>query len=269
MPHVPSSLVVKNERQPSPMAFTTPLEEILINVGLDEKEAKIYLALLDVGNEKVYAIAKKAGIKRPTAYVILEQLYAKNYVIKTYHHKKVFYSAEQPEMLLQVLQEKERLFKESLPLLEARMTSSKVKPKVKIYEGGSGLEQVYNDIHTHAVVSFFGSIKYLSKEYRGGSEKLRKIIKDKDIHVRDLVTNDPKDIQFGLSYLSKSYDARVVPAGLDLFIDGAIYGDKVAIISIKKDLFAVVIESKEVADTFQTLFELSWKASEPLEAFKK
>jgi len=40
------------------------LEEILTKVGLDEKEAKIYVALLDLGSEKVHEIAKKAGVKR-------------------------------------------------------------------------------------------------------------------------------------------------------------------------------------------------------------
>ena len=68
------------------------LEDILTKVGLDEKEAKIYVALLDLGSEKVHEIAKKAGVKRPTAYVVLEQLYAKNFVIKTYHQRRAFYS---------------------------------------------------------------------------------------------------------------------------------------------------------------------------------
>ena len=60
-----------------------------------------------------------------------------------------------------------------------------------------------------------------------------------------------------------------MPKEFDLYIDGAIYGDQVAILSIKKELFAVVIESKEVADTFRSLFELAWKMSVPLEKFQK
>ena len=52
-------------------------------------------------------------------------------------------------------------------------------------------------------------------------------------------------------------------------LTGLFTGDQVAIFSIKKELFAVVIESKEVADTFRSLFELAWKMSVPLEKFKK
>jgi sugar-specific transcriptional regulator TrmB len=245
------------------------LQDILIKIGLDEKEAKVYLALLDLGSEKVHEIAKKAEVKRPTAYVVLEQLYAKNYVIKTYHNKKVFYSAEKPDILLRSLQEKQNLLEQNLPLLQARMVSSKIKPKIRIYEARSGIEQVYDDIYKGASVCFFGSLKNLGDEFAGKADKLTKIIKSRDIHVRDLLTDDPKDLDFGMASVGQNYEGRVVPKEFDLYIDGAVYGDQVAIMSIKKELFAVVIESKEVADTFRSLFELAWKVSMPLDEFMK
>jgi sugar-specific transcriptional regulator TrmB len=244
------------------------LEETLVKAGLDQKEAKVYLALLDLGNEKVHAIAKKAEIKRPTAYVVLEQLYAKNFAVKTYHNKKAFYSAEKPEVLLRALREKQDLLEQALPLLQARMASSKIKPKIRIYEGRRGVEQVYDEMFNSAVVSLFGTRKHLSEEFGGLAGKLKSIIKSKGIYVRDLLTDDPKDLDFAFT-AGKNYEGRVIPKELDLYIDGGIYDDNVAILSVKKELFAVVIESKEVADTFRSLFELAWKMSIPLEEFKK
>jgi len=245
------------------------LEEILTKVGLDEKEAKIYIALLDLGSEKVHEIAKKAGVKRPTAYVVLEQLYAKNFVIKTYHQRRAYYSAEKPDIILRSLKEKEDLLGQALPLFHARMASSKIKPKIRIYEGRSGIEKVYDEIYESPTVCFFGSIRYLSEELSGSASKLRRIIKSENIHVRDLITEDPKDLEFAYAAAGHGYEGRVVPKEFDLYIDGAIYGDQVAILAIKKELFAVIIESKEVADTFRSLFELAWKMSMPLEQFKK
>lgn len=245
------------------------LEEILTKVGLDEKEAKIYVALLDLGNEKVHEIAKKAGVKRPTAYVVLEQLYAKNFVVKTYHQRRAFYSAEKPDIILRALKEKEDLLEQTLPLFHARMATSKIKPKIRIYEGRSGIEKVYDEIYASPSVCLFGSLKNLSEEFTGRADKLKEIIKSKDIHVRDLLTHDPKDLDFGFAAIGRNYEGRVVPKEFDLYIDGAVYGDQVAILSIKKELFAVIIESKEVADTFRSLFELAWKMSTPLEQFEK
>lgn len=245
------------------------LEHILTKVGLDEKEARVYLALLDLGNEKVHAIAKKAKIKRPTAYVILEQLYAKNYVIKTYHNKRTFYAAEKPDILLRSLREKQELLTQALPLLQARMSSNKERPKIRIYEGRLGVEQVYDEMLRGPEALIFGSRKYLSEEFGSLSGKLEEKMKSKNIHIKDLLTDDPRDLEFGFAAKSRNYEARIIPKEFDLYIDGAVYNDEVAILAIKKELFAVVIESKEVADTFRSLFELVWRVSVPLNKFKK
>ena len=50
------------------------ITETLINLGLNEKQAKVYLALLQLGQAGVTAVAEKAGTKRPTTYLILEEL---------------------------------------------------------------------------------------------------------------------------------------------------------------------------------------------------
>jgi len=70
------------------------LEEILTKVGLDEKEAKYTLPYW-ISAARKSTRSPKGWRKRPTAYVVLEQLYAKNFVVKTYHQRG-FYSAESP-----------------------------------------------------------------------------------------------------------------------------------------------------------------------------
>lgn len=243
------------------------VEEILVKCGLDEKEARVYLALLELGMDKVQAVAKKAEIKRPTAYVILEQLYAKNFVVKTYKDKKIYYAAEKPDMLLRSLKAKEDLFTSILPDLLARMAGDKARPTIKIYEGSEGVKKVYDCIYESAAVCFLGSIKNQASELAGLTEKFVKIIKSKNIFVRDLLSDNPKDIDFALLAKSQNYEGRVVPAELNLQIDCAIYENKVAILSIKENFFAVVIENREVADTFKSLFELAWRASTPLSQY--
>jgi sugar-specific transcriptional regulator TrmB len=243
------------------------LKMSLMGIGMEEKEAKTYLALLDLGTAKVQDIALKAGIKRPTAYVVLESLFAKNYITKTFKQNRVLYSPEKPDILLRALKQKEDLLEQAIPLLQARMKTSPVRPRVKIYEGKGGVEQVYDEIYQSKSVCLFGSLKNLSEEFVGRVDTLKKIIKSEKIQVRDLLTEDPKDIDFGLASIGKNYEARVIGREFDLYSDGALYDDKVAILSIKNDLFAVVIESKEVVDTFRSLFEIVWKMSTPLQEF--
>ena len=44
------------------------------DLGLNDKEAKVYLALLKFGEANVSDIADEAGMKRPTVYVILDEI---------------------------------------------------------------------------------------------------------------------------------------------------------------------------------------------------
>jgi len=38
------------------------------------------------------------------------------------------------------------------------------------------------------------------------------------------------------------------------------FGDKVALVSYAKDIFAIVVESKEIADSFRVFYEMAWLA---------
>jgi sugar-specific transcriptional regulator TrmB len=244
------------------------IEDTLIQCGFEKKEALVYIALLELGMEKVQAIASKAKIKRSTTYVILEQLNQKNYVTKTINNKKIYYSAVNPEIILKSFHHKEEALGNIMPLLKARIGANKYRPKIKIYEGRGGIERVYQEIYESPAVSFFGSISNLSEELSDLIQRHTKIIKSKNISVRDLITTDPKDIDFAAASLGNNYEGRIVPKEVSLLVDGAIFGDKVAILSIKKDFFAVVIESTEVVKTFSSFFELAWKISTPFESYK-
>ena len=50
------------------------LVEIIKNLGLTTKAAKIYLAALELGEASVQQLAQKSRIKRTTLYYILDEL---------------------------------------------------------------------------------------------------------------------------------------------------------------------------------------------------
>ena len=51
--------------------------EALQNLGLTDKEARVYTALLKRGRTSAYGIAEESGLKKPTTYVILDDLIEK------------------------------------------------------------------------------------------------------------------------------------------------------------------------------------------------
>lgn len=78
--------------------------DVLKTAGLDEKEAQVYLGLLELGTASVQLIASKAGLKRPTTYLILDSLQAKGMVSIIPRAKKALYTAESPEKIIGDLQ---------------------------------------------------------------------------------------------------------------------------------------------------------------------
>lgn len=52
-------------------------EQQLKQLGFSDKEAKVYMASLELGPDTAQEIAKKAGVNRTTTYVIIEKLIKK------------------------------------------------------------------------------------------------------------------------------------------------------------------------------------------------
>ena len=66
------------------------LKEQLEKIGLAEKEAKVFLASLELGSSAAQKIAKKAEINRATTYVIIEKLMKKGLMSSVEKGKRLF-----------------------------------------------------------------------------------------------------------------------------------------------------------------------------------
>src|SRR6185369_12406710 len=110
---------------------TTMLEKYLQTIGLSDKEASVYLALVQVDNAAVLDLSKKTKLKRPTVYVILESLAKKGLVSETTVGKKTHYQAEPPERLETfvdrqklILEENSKRLKDIIPEIKSIQRST-------------------------------------------------------------------------------------------------------------------------------------------------
>src|SRR3989338_2584369 len=113
-------------------------QEILVNLGLSDAEAKVYLTLLELGSTLAGPIIKKTGLHRGTTYQVLQRLKEKGLVSSVIKEKKQHFEAAQPERLMDVLREKQELLQKILPALKARITLSNEKQDVTVYYGTRG-----------------------------------------------------------------------------------------------------------------------------------
>ncbi len=244
------------------------IEASLKNIGLDQKERTVYLKLLEIGEVSMTDIARISQIKRPTAYLVIEDLIQKGLVSETLIGKRKKYAAIHPNRLVEIAQDQKRQMEDSLPDLLALYHQSKSKPRIQVFENKAGMNLVYKDMFSAlkngAEALFFANVDAIHKEvpevmnnFKESISKL-KTIKIRELHYRSKTTNQWSK-NFKKEY-KKGYQLRHLSNEFEFgFTDNVIYENKLVIFSLKNHIFAIVIESEEIAKTYRAMFEWAWK----------
>ena len=130
------------------MDSTTGLAQTLEHIGLSEKEARVYLALLSLESATAYRIAEHCDVKKPTVYVILEDLRKKGLVLKIPHAKKGLFSARDIGEYLHEQESRLKAVRLMLPKLHA--LGSQNKPGVFFFTGLQGVAQAIRAVNVLA-----------------------------------------------------------------------------------------------------------------------
>lgn len=239
------------------------ISQVLAQSGLTDKQSMVYLALLELGTSTVHLIANKAGIKRPTTYLILDELQGKGLVSVVPRAKKALYTAESPEKMIQDLNKKQEMLKRFLPNMLALYNTKKEKPQMQIFEGKEGVLEVYKKVFSSPSVDFFCTISDVMGAFPELPEELKKKALARQIKVRELLTQSPADLVHAKNMPQHEfYENRFVPGGMEFLTDNVFFQDSVAFFSYSPYLFAVVITSKGVVTSLKTIFNMAWQASE-------
>ncbi len=236
----------------------------LTYLGLSEKEAKVYLATLELGKASVQNISKKAEVNRATTYVVIEALMKKGLMTSIEQNKKQYFQAEPPEKLRMLFESMETeivrkldYLDKMLPELKVLYATQKGKPVVRYFEGKEGMkamfEEFFIDKHTEPARMIFSND--LLFDYFTDDE-LNNFIKrsiSKGVKVRSIFNDEKKQIEI------EDGDFRIDAEKYPITSDIAIFGNKVRIATQRGGLVGLIIENKEIADTLKTLFELAFK----------
>ena len=127
------------------------LIKALKNIGFNTKEAKVYLALLQLGQATAYAVSKRADIKKPTTYVVLEDLIDRGAVKKIPRTKKMQFVATSPEILFNTVKSRISTAEtEAMPELKALSRGKEYKVRASYYEGLDGIKAMHNELFKFA-----------------------------------------------------------------------------------------------------------------------
>lgn len=245
------------------------LAEKLEDLGLSEKEARVYVAALFLGPSSVQKIAEQAGVNRPTAYVILDKLEEYGLVSESTEGKKTVFVAEEPEALNRWLDQQEKKIEEKrgelkniLPDLED-VTREEVAeaPVVRFYRGKEGVDSIS---------------AYLRRKARQGSEIYAMTNEDEVLKVFPEILESKSKNRIKKKLSSKllySYSKGEIPSDDrtlrktkklqgDVKADISLFEDKAALVAYSDDpnkLTGILIESPEIVGALRQLFEMAWE----------
>jgi len=232
----------------------------LQKTGLSEKESLVYLTLLKYGTASVSTISRNAGIKRPTTYVILDELWKKSLVIEVPDSKKTIYQAKSPDDFYDMQKRKFNSFKESLPELRS-VYSDRHDIKTLHFEGDEGLEEALfykiDQLENSEVFGFWAATKDLPQKSLDISYKWNEELRKRNIALKGFTPEDE-----GTKGFKEKYNSLIE------LMPGTIYSSE-ASIDIT-DLFiritdlhkktVVIVENPRLAKTVRAIFDLAGEA---------
>jgi len=197
------------------------MKDELKKLGFTDKETSVYLAMIDLGQAVVSDIAKRAGVKRPTAYVILGTLGNRGLVSFTERRGVKLFTPAPVERLIKNLEEEAKRYKKFAdmarklaPKLRSKKSKGGLKPNIQLFEGVEGIKQV-RSVYEDTLTSL------------------------ESVRARAIAKGGVK-----LSQVSRE-ELGTMP-------EITVHGNKIILIS-PEEKFAAVVESKELAEKLKRI----------------
>jgi HTH-type transcriptional regulator, sugar sensing transcriptional regulator len=236
------------------------LENHLMEIGLSKNEAKIYLALLELGPSLMGQLCGKTKIHRRNVYDSIERLKEKGFASSTIINNRNVFEAVNPQRIIEMVDERKTEIEMMLPRLLSRQNKKTV--TVRVYTGTRGRKVIFED-----------KLKCKEMQYVLGahepSEKISPYILN--YHKRRIREKIPLKMLFTSNEAEaakrfkkfKLISAKILPAEFSSPIAINIYGNKTAILLGSETLepTSVLIEDEGLADDFRSYFNLLWNIS--------
>jgi len=239
------------------------LLEPLINMGLNEKEARVYLALLHLNKATAYSVAIQSGLKRTTTYAVLDELVSKGFALKIPEESKTLYLSRSPRECLAEVKEKILNAEEALPKLLAIRKENEEEASVSYYEGIDQIKEVYKkllkEVSGSECEGFYGHLKNVPDVLEKFARDLDKDYLAQKIKRRVVITDTEATKDYIQSANSIGAQIKALPEDFyNSNISIEMFGNKTIIFS-HKDIKATLIENKDVSNVMRQLFEIAWK----------
>ena len=242
--------------------------EQLTNLGLTQGEAKVYLAMIQIGPSRVGKIVEISGVSQSKVYNVLDRLILKG--LASYHLQdniKHFQSLE-PSRLHEYVQRKEdevRKQKEGITQIINDLSKNVYATKrstSEIFVGERSLRSAYmillSDAKKGDILRYFYPYPDVHENASPFYSRFYKYQKSKGLNERGIVHSDFKNSQH-FKEIPKDVKLRHVnfplPGTIDIFADKLLINDW-------KTITGILITSSEIVGIFVDYFDSIWKIAQ-------
>jgi len=236
----------------------------LKDYGLTDEEARFYLAGVKLGESSLSSLAREAGLKRTSAYLVADRLEEKGLLGKFKMRDGLKFVVTSPAQLEKLAQQKLEGIKEVVPKLNVYSKKFQAKPEVFLFGGKDGYLNIFDDPLQYSGITIraIGSLQNVrdvittkyDEEYFV-PERLRKGIDFKGLYLEkeivELNLNAEKN-------LAEKRELRILPEKYSQTIFKMIYQDTIVEFTSKKELLALKIVSPEIVKAEKANFDLMW-----------
>lgn len=243
------------------------IEKSLGLLGLSPLETKFFLACFTCGPATISQIARAAKIRRSTAYLLVKNLSSQGLILGDQKQYSSRFQTIEPKKLLQIIADRQRRFRrqeldleENLSQLQSLYQASDIHPKVRLYEGHSGLLSVWQDILSTQSEILLWTNQQTENQFFGPQNHAKFIAErlTKKIPIRVLATDSPQALDLQKLDSQSLRQTKILPPDTTFSAETYIYDHKVAMLDYNKDIIGVIIESQPMFIFHHANFELVW-----------
>lgn len=233
----------------------------LQQLNLSLNEAKIYSALLEIGQTSAGEIIKKTGLHRSVVYETLDKLISRKLVFKIEKQNIAFFQPTDPQRLLQNIKTQEEVAQELIPRLKG-LIDTKL-PEITVYEGIEAYKRFWIDcvkrLPEGSIDCVAGSIGKKWWDYMGKDAKIYHEIKRKRrIKWKMIVFNkDPLDLEL-LKSDPKLHEYRLIEKDVSLEGNFNILGEESVLLHSATEPMMIEVKNPTLVRVFQNIFDILW-----------
>ncbi len=236
------------------------LHHVLVNTGLTEKEANIYLALLELGEASILKLSRATKLNRASLYYIMEKMIERGLVTKLTKKSGDFFTPINPKLWFSQEKTKVHDLEKIIPELMGLQNKIGQRPQVSYFEGIENVKAIYADSLQAKtdILNYANSREVRTYWPEYDEEYVKKRAKNK-IWLRGIAPDDDYGRRVQNEDQNFYREIRLInKRKLDFNNEIMIYDHKIATITFAEEVFGVIIESREVSKTNRAIFEMAW-----------